>query len=688
MKNKNFLLEIGVEELPARHCQSILRQLNGNMLKDILGNNNLKLINHELYITPRRIVLQADSIEQLQVEQEIRGPIYDVAFDDDKPNQIADKFAQSHGKTAKDIIIKKQNGKKFLFVVKDLSGELHSEINQFLKEVIEQLHFDRAMRWDNSGLEFSRPIRWITCLIGNKSFDLTLGNIKSGKTSYGNRFQESPKLEVENAKEYMEKMEKNFIMVDQTKRRTIIKKALEELKNDGLTTEGIASTEDLIDEVCYLIEWPTPLLCTFDEEFLDIPKEIIVSVLSKHQKYFALMNKKKISNKFLVITNFPKESDIVRKGNEKVVRARLNDAAFFLDQDLKHDFEYFRKITETITFQEKLGSMMDKSKRLQKSAVEIAKHIAKDIDINKVEKAAKYCKTDLSTAMVTEFTSLEGTIGRIYAQKMGFDKEVATAIEEHYQPRHSSDQLPQSELGTILALADKMDTLYGMFSIGIKPKGNSDPYGLRRAAIAITRILWEKDITITLDQLIEYAGKPYTTGLDSTELKEFMYSRLEQNLQEKEILENTNLLRSIVHSSTSSLNLKKSVITDIKQYADTSKIEDFIEMAKRIYNIAIKSNPEYQSVNLNETSLNETEAALAEKTAELTDDEDSDLEELLSLTKPATRFFEENMVMAKEAKDRDKRLTILRKTYDEINKHLNVRYLIVAKQSTSEKVAK
>jgi glycyl-tRNA synthetase beta chain len=675
---KKFLLEIGVEELPARHCQSILKQLNDDLMKRLPKEHNLDFDNCEILISPRRIVFLADNLTQLNQTQDIKGPIYDVAFEGDKPNKIAHKFAQSHGKTVDDIEIREQNDKRFLFVSKDLSDNFHVQIQNFLFEIINQLHFDRAMRWDDSKLEFSRPIRWIVCFLENEKIDLKLGNVKSSNITKGNRFDQSPEIDISNSSNYLELIRDNFVMVDQTERREVIQEALNSLKEEGLKKEVSDTIENLVSEVTYLIEWPVPILCQFEEEFLEIPKEIIVSVLSKHQKYFHLLNSNddSLSNKFLVIANHKKASDKIRYGNEKVVKARLSDGAFFLEQDMDHDFEYFRKRSSTITFQEKLGSMLDKSQRLREIAPKIANTLKSDIESEIIDEAAKYSKADLATAMVTEFTSLEGTVGRIYSQKRDFDQKVSVALEEHYLPRNSTDKLPGSELGTILSLADKIDTLYGMFSLNLEPKGNSDPYGLRRAAIAITKILWEKELEVGIDKLIEYPEDLFDQKAEKNTLKEFVLSRLEQMLQDQQALDDTNLLRAVVYNDSPLFVDKKAIITQLKRRKDSDEFEDLFEMIKRVYNIAIKGDKKFEEVEIDTDSLNKSENAFFEAIAELESQDTITLKDLLALIEPTNEFFENNMIMAKDTRKRNTRLNMLKKLYRLIEKLFNAEYLL------------
>ncbi|MBN2100839.1 glycine--tRNA ligase subunit beta [Candidatus Dojkabacteria bacterium] len=666
----DFLLEIGTEELPARHCQSILRQLSSSQIDQLSQKHNLTFDKLEIFVTPRRIAIISNQVKQSQSKLTKKGPLYDVAFTNGKPNQIAQKFASSNGIKVDNIAIKEENGRKFLFIEQDIAGNLSQNIRDFTKDTIERLHFDRAMRWTENTPPFSRPIRWFVCINGKDIMKFELYGLKSSNITYGNRFQKSPEIKISKAEEYLNLLEKNFVIVDHRKRRKIIEDSLSALSKHEL--EKAPDPDDaLLNEVVFLVENPVPILCEFEKQLLSLPGEVINSVLSKHQRYFSLIDSKKskTSNKFLVIANFDKDSPTVRKGNERVILARLRDAVFFSEQDQKHSLKDFIQKTKTIAFQEKLGSMFEKAQRIKTIGVKLAEKM-KGADVKKVSEAAKICKADLASSMVMEFTSLEGIMGRIYFKEK--------AIEEHYKPRYSGDSLPEGPTGTILSLADRIDSIYGLFSIGKKPERNSDPYGLRREAIGIVRILWEKEIPITIDYLISAAEKAHKNKANQEEVSAFIKSRLDQYLEESEKYSiDYNLLKSVINNSDPLLSNKKKLLEEVVKESDSGDLKQLLESLKRIYNIAVK-NRSHTTCTIKSSSLNESEKALFESVSKLAklQDKRKTLHDLFQYTDLINKFFDENMVMSENTDERNRRLEILNQAHSAFEKYFNMEFLL------------
>lgn len=676
--DKQFLVEIGIEEMPSRYCQSILKQLSERKIAQIAKENNLTITSPVILITPRRIALLAKSIQQIETTRTVKGPLYDVAYPNDKPNNIASKFAQSHNIDIKEIEFKEFNGRKFLVVDQKLSDKFNLQVQSFVTDLVTGLSFDRSMRWNSTGFKFIRPVRWLICMIGTETIDIKLLNLKAYNISYGNRFLGSPEVKIQSAAKYEELLAKKKVIVDQDKRRKIIETTLLEL-NDDKYFPAPDPDDNLLNEVTFLVENPIPIVCEFKKEFLSLPKEIVQTVLANHQKYFPLLENntdQPVSNKFLVIANHAKGTKLIKEGNEKVVNARLKDGIFFFEQDKQHNFEEFLQKTKTITFQEKLGSMWDKTQRLNKICKSLTAYV--DVNSDELDIASRFCKADLTTKMVSEFTSLEGTMGRIYFALEKQKPEVATAIEEHYKPRYSEDSLPANNIGMILALADKIDTLYGLFSINIKPKGSSDPYGLRRAAIAIIRILWEKDLDIPLDSLIAAAGEVYDLKADRDEIKKFLLSRLEQYIKESTAINDTNLLRAILFNDDQILKHKKHLIEDISKTMDTEKFKSLIEAIKRVFNISKNNKPE-DGYTLEENQIkefNKSEVSLYSFVRKLTDTtEPIQTGDIYELTDLVNTFFEKNMVLSEDTEERNRRVFIANSTESLINRFLNTKYL-------------
>lgn len=658
-----LLLEIGTEELPARYCNSILRQLSNAKVNELADKNNIVLKNHRLLLSPRRIVILADEVLQKESHISVKGPLKEVA---EKNKSIIEKWLEKND--AESYIEKEENGKTFLYIEKDISKEFDNQVNEFANSLIKSLSFDRVMRWDDSGLSFARPIRWIVCLNDSTQIKIKIGNVESSNITYGNRFKESPEIKITKAQDYLDTMRKNFVIVDHDERLETIDNTLKNL-TQGMVECMPEKCQPLRHEVKFLVEYPLPIMCQFDEKLLKLPQEVIVSVLTKHQKYFPLSNSNGISNYFLVIANHEKETEIIKSGNEKIINGRLRDAEFSMEGDKRNDVRDFLEKSKTIAFQEKLGSMWDKAQRIKKIAVPLAKDLG--ISEKKTEKLAEICKADLATHLVMEFTSLEGTIGRIY-----FGEE---ALEEYYYPRDSDDpRYPHTPEAQILAVADRIDSIYGLFSVGLKPKGNSDPYGLRRAAIALVRILWETEIKVSISRLIELAAKAYKTKADTNEIIEFIYSRLEQYVKDLDIykkINDYNLATAILHNTDTNIARKKLLLQELESLKSTTQFQDFMEAVKRIYNIAIKDK-KLEQYKLKPKDLNRSESKLLQTIEQLSKKTDSlTLKEIADITPIITDFFETNMVLSEIKEEKNRRLELLRQTYELTSNLLNAEYL-------------
>ncbi len=676
MKN-SFLLEIGCEELPARHCQSILKQLSTDTITRLASAHNLVIENPAVWITPRRIAITAPAISQKKSSMEVKGPLYDVACTDGKPNDIAKKFAESHRLSIDQLEVKLFGDKKFLCISKDLSGSLTDDIQAFADEILPAISLERPMRWDKTGRKFSRPIRWIVCLTGSTVVPVHISTVTATANSVGPRFAGSPPVRISDAANYVNLMKKNTVIVDQEKRKTRIKEMLTDLAIKQHVTP-VDPDNSLLDEVTHLVENPYLLMCSFEKSFLSLPPEVISTVLRNHQKYFPLKDAHTgdLTNSFIVVANYPCDSSVIRQGNETVVAARLRDGLFFFEQDLKKKLKQFAKETATITFQEKLGSMKDKTDRIEKTAQTLSAFCT--ADHKNLVLAARLSKADLATTMVNEFSSLEGTMGRIYAQKEGLPNDVSTALEECYLPRSASGTLPREMLGTILSLADRIDTIYGLFSLGYAPKGNSDPFGLRRAAISIARILWEKDLDIPLYELIHAAENVHTTRAKNDEITTFILQRLEQyikDLPERGSIADTTNISAIIYNTEGIFSQKRDQYAELSKTSTTETFAQLLELAKRMYNIALKGNTAAEVLSTSQ-ALNKSESALLAAATALEKKASLSINDLYTLIEPGTQFFEENMVMSEDIGKRKTRLALLQKSYAQIARVLSVEHFL------------
>jgi glycyl-tRNA synthetase len=487
-----FLLEIGTEELPAGDLDDALTQLR-ELVPARLDEARLDYDALRVLGTPRRLTVLIEGLapRQRPVEELVKGPPKRVAFDSaGDPTKAAEGFARKFGVDVKDLEVREIDGGEYVVAVNREEGQLTAEVlPALLPELIAGLRFGKSMRWNASNVAFSRPIRWLVALLGDTVIPFQYAGLASGRTSRSSRPQGSAAFEIARAGAYLDLLAEREIVIDPEERRTRIAKQAAELADSVGGT--IPDDPALLTEVTNLVEQPTALLGHFDEDYLALPDAVLVAVMKKHQRYFPIYQSTNLLPHFVVIRNGGEEHlDSVRHGNEEVIRARFADADFFYREDSKKTLEEFLPRLDTLTFQEQLGSMLDKTRRLEKLVPQLAKMLGLNDKERKIaQRAAHLCKADLATQMVVEFTSLQGVMGREYALKSGEDEAVAEAIYEHYLPRSAGDASPATKPGLVVGLADRLDSLAGLFAAGLSPTGSSDPYGLRRDALGIVQNL-------------------------------------------------------------------------------------------------------------------------------------------------------------------------------------------------------
>lgn len=494
----SLLLEIGVEELPASDLDDAIDQLR-ERIPDWLKELRLNYKKISVMGTPRRIVLYVEEIDiqQPDIEQVIKGPPADKAFNPDgSPTKAGEGFARSRGVSVDQLQIRQIEGGHYATAVVIRKGESALEVlSKTLPNLISGIHFDKSMRWNSSNIAFSRPIRWFLALLGNNLIPFEYAGIESGRTSHGLRFNPPEEITVTEPQAYFDYMKEQGILLDIETRKKVIESQVDELATDA---EGeITNDPQLLAEVTNLVEAPTALRGEFESFHLQLPREVLISVMKKHQRYFPVEHDGQLLPYFIAVRNGHKRGlDMVRSGNEHVIRARFSDAAFFIQEDSKQPLEKFLPRLNTLVFQEKLGSMLDKTHRVVKLVEELSPKLGLSEEDKAIAlRAAKLCKADLATQMVIEMTSLQGIMGRFYALQSGEKPAVADAIFEHYLPRFSGDELPKSQAGLIIGIADRLDTLAGLFSAGLAPSGSKDPFAQRRAALGLVQILmgWKLD---------------------------------------------------------------------------------------------------------------------------------------------------------------------------------------------------
>ena len=510
--NNYLLLEIGVEELPSRFGQTTLDQIENNLSK-LLKEERINFDNIEKYATPRRLTFVIKNLadKATDLEEEVKGPAKKIAVDaDGNFTKPALGFMKSKGLDPENVYFKQLGNAEYLFGTIKQEGKHTSEVlKNIVPEAIKNVTFPKAMRWGGKNMRFARPIRWMVALLNNEVLDIDLEGIKSSNITRGHRFLGEKEFEVNSVEEYFEKLDKNFVVLDQHKRKEMIRKqAIEVAKSLGGEVE---LDEDLLEEITFLVEYPTAFYGEFDEEYVKLPKEVVTTPMKEHQRYFPVLKDGKLLPNFIAVRNGDSNRiDLVKAGNEKVLRARLADALFFYHEDTKKPLESFVDKLQTVVFQAKLGTVYDKTLRIEKLSQVILNELNMTESKENTLRAAKLCKADLVTNMVFEFTELQGIMGRDYAQVSGENEEVCQGIFEHYLPRFAGDILPETNTGIALSIADKLDSIAGFFAIGIKPSGSQDPYALRRQALGILSILLDRKLSVNLNNLINAALDNYS----------------------------------------------------------------------------------------------------------------------------------------------------------------------------------
>lgn len=512
---QDLLIEIGTEELPPKALKRLATAFHDSV-KDGLQKAQLNYENIQWYATPRRLAVLVAQLDCGQSDKKIqrRGPALTAAFADDGcPTPAASGFAKSCGVEVEDLEqLETDKGAWLIFNTLEKGQATSDLIPGIVQAALDQLPIPKRMRWGSLSAEFVRPVHWLVLLFGDAVIDAEILSVKSGRDTRGHRFHYPGTLYLAEPKAYAPLLEtEGRVIADFEARREAVRAQVKEAANQSQGTAVI--DEDLLDEVTSMVEWPEAVIGSFEERFLAVPSEVLITTMKTNQKYFHIVDKDgKLLPHFITISNISsKDMDKVREGNEKVVRPRLVDAEFFWNQDRQTKLNDRIESLTSVVFQQKLGTLHDKVQRVARLASHIAEHMQFDAPL--AERAALISKCDLMTDMVGEFPSLQGIMGRYYAMHDGEDPQVAQAMDEQYQPRFAGDALPESTLGQILAIADKLDTLVGIFAINQIPTGDKDPFALRRAALGILRILIEKKLGLDLLQLLQRAVEAYQNVL-------------------------------------------------------------------------------------------------------------------------------------------------------------------------------
>ena len=686
MAEKNLLLEIGTEEIPAHVMPQILNQLK-DLAEKLFTESRINFRAIQTLGTPRRLALLVSDVAESQadVEEEKRGPSVKIAFDaEGKPSKAAIGFARGQKVNAEDLVTR--DG--YVYAVIHKQGQPTAEILKLLlPKIICSLNFPNNMHWGSLDFKFIRPIRWIVALLDEEVIDFEVANVKSGNTSRGHRTLSNNEFVIDNAVNYVYTCVKNFIVVDQDQRRKMITAQIENVAKECGGTAEIS--DELLEEVLYLVEYPTALAGNFETKYLNLPAEAVITPMRDHQRYFPVKDSEgKLLPLFITVRNGGKDYlDIVQHGNERVLKARLEDAQFFFNEDRKKSLAEHRDKLKTVVFQESLGSMYQKTERLIKLCEKISEMLGEKISADEKKntlRAAELSKADLVTGMVTEFTELQGVMGREYAKLDGENLDVATAIDEHYMPRFAGDGQPKTTAGKILSLADKIDNIVATFSRGLIPTGSQDPFALRRQALGIVNLLVGTNWSINLSEVVELAmnllNVTDTVGREKiqAEFAEFMKLRV------KNFLENVryDVVDAVIGDvdDICAVNLKA---TAVEQFLKTPDAVKNIQSFVRVANIARKTdstqiNAELMTLDAEQVLYRAFEAVkVAAEELVAKKDFIGALDILKKLSAPIDGYFNDVMVMDENLDVRQNRLALLKSVDNLISKIADFKAIVI-----------
>jgi len=671
----DFLFELGCEELPPKALTKLAQSLHEN-LKSSFDSLGLTFVDSEWFATPRRLAVRFIQLDASQKDKQIEklGPATAAAFDQDgKPKPAAIGFAKSHGVEVIDLDRKQTKKGERLAYIANLKGKQTKILMQeLLQKAIAQLPVPKTMRWGNENSQFSRPVHWVLAILGEEVLPVKLFDQTANNLTFGHRFHSPEAIEITNASEYEQKLALNNVIACFEERKARIRIQVEKLAKKKHAIAVIS--EELLEEVTALVEWPVPLLGNFDESFLEVPSEALISSMVEHQKYFHLIDsQKQLLPYFITVSNIEsKNPTSVIEGNEKVIRPRLADAKFFYDSDCKNTLESYVEKLKKIVFQNKLGSLYAKTQRIKILAVDIAEQLNSDKEL--VARAAELCKCDLMTNMVGEFSDLQGVMGRYYATKDGEHKDVAESMDEIYMPRFAGDQLPKTSTGLILALAERVDTLVGIFGIGQIPTGAKDPFALRRSALGVLRLITENNLTLDLAQLITksieiFASSDSVVEINTNtdkELMSFFNARTSAMYQEKGF-------SSQAIKAVQALNISRPTdfynrLKAVKAFDSQAESADLAEANKRVKNILAKSDFNSSTNKINTSLFESDEKALFEtiQTVKTYVDEKVSkgdyalaLSKLASLKDVVNQFFDNVMINVDDLEIKNNRLALI-----------------------------
>lgn len=673
MSQHTFLFEIGLEEVPAQYVRNAVNQLK-SLVENFLSDNRLTFDNVETFATPRRLTVRVNGLADKQTDfsEVAKGPAKRIAQDEEGNwTKAAQGFARGKGASVEDIYFEEVKGEEYVFINNSEPGSQAADILQDVVSVIDQMSFPVSMHWASYDVKYIRPIHWMVALLDDQVLPLTFLNLTASNISRGHRYLGSQEVVIADASAYEAALADEFVIVNQDERKALIEQQIDQLASENKYQIDIDA--DLLEEVTQIVEYPTAFIGNFDDKYLALPDEVLITSMKNHQRYFYVKDQEgKLLPLFLAVRNGNAEHlDNVRKGNQKVLTARLEDGFFFVNEDKTKTIQDFQDRLAKVTFHAEIGSLQEKMARTG----QIAKYLAEkwsgqlaDVQTGDITRTGEIYKFDLMTGIVDEFSELQGIMGEKYALSFGEAPAVATAIREHYMPISAEGELPASQLGKLFAVSDKLDSVISFFNIDRIPSGSNDPFALRRQTSGIVRILieneltfdWKTDIISILQTVYGIEDQERLVELQ-TALSQFVNDRLKAILNDQEI--RYDIADAVLQSRSADILRKLAASKVLQAASEKASFKETLEAWNRILNLGAKARElNVQDVTIEESRFeSDSEAALfnAAKGLEMTNDMQDNYNQLEALTPVITEFFDNNMVFAEDQTVQNNRLAIL-----------------------------
>ncbi|MBI0090945.1 glycine--tRNA ligase subunit beta [Lactobacillus sp. M0345] len=687
-----FLLEIGLEEMPAHVVTPSIKQLV-KKTEDYLKDQRIDFDAVKPFSTPRRLTIQIEGLadKQPDVNETVKGPAKKIALDDEGNwSKAAIGFTKGQGLSTDDITFKEVKGTEYVFVEKHIAGKPVKEVLMGLKDVITSMTFPTLMKWNVYRLDFIRPIRWMVALLDDEVLPIQILDVTASNVSRGHRFL-GQDTTINSADEYEEKLKEQFVIVDAQKRKDLIVKQIKEIQDENNWVINI--NPGLLEEVNNLVEWPTAFFGKFDEKYLQLPSEVLITSMKDNQRFFYVNNQNgNILPFFISVRNGNSEYiENVIAGNEKVLTARLEDAMFFYQEDQAKDIDFYVNKLKKVSFHDKISTMFEKMQRVEKIAEVIGQHAKlSDQELKDVKRAAQIYKFDLVTGMVGEFSELQGVMGEKYALLKGENEAVATAIREHYMPISATGELPATKVGSVLSLADKFDSILTFFAAGMIPSGSNDPYALRRQANGIVRIVKNEELNFNLTEMMEAfinAEKDANVAPDLDQNKEiseivsFIKDRIVKQLKADKI--RYDIIDAAGNSNNDNIEFIFNVADILNEHKEDDNFKESVEALTRVLRISEKQDFASDDLNVDESLFeNDSEKSLHSNVKAISGDffslsANDEYNKLFDLKDSINDYFDQTMVMAKDENVKNNHLRELTKLSNMINWFADLNQLIV-----------